>query len=95
MESDGRIRSMLANFVGKSPNLWLNRSVGQIDGEEMFLIGFDGLFKQPTSRDMVSCIGRIRDDSEAGQTCRRLLRLVLERGERDNVSCALIYVSVT
>ena len=94
VESGGRIKSLLANFVGKAPKLWMNRFTSRVEGQEMFLLGSDGLFKQLTSQDMVQWIGQIKNDSKAQKDCGFFLDLVLERGERDNVSCVLIYVLV-
>ena len=37
VESGGRIKSLLANFVGKAPKLWMNRFTSRVEGQTGFL----------------------------------------------------------
>lgn len=53
-------------------------------------MGSDGLFKQLAYEDVAEAIGRVKSSRHAGKACGRLLELVLERGEQDNVSCILV-----
>ena len=89
-EAGGRVKPRLANYVGKDRELWMSRLTGTLEGKAAFLMGSDGLFKQLAYADVAEAIGRVKSSRHAGKACGRLLELVLERGERDNVSCILV-----
>ena len=89
-EAGGRVKPRLANYVGKDRELWMSRLTGTLEGKAAFLMGSDGLFKQLAYEDVAEAIGRVKSSRHAGKACGRLLELVLERGERDNVSCILV-----
>lgn len=92
VEEGGRVKPLLANFVGRAETLWLNRLSGPLRPGDQFLVGSDGLFKRLDGREAASCAGRVGSDREAEKACRELVRFVLKRGERDNVSCILLCV---
>ncbi len=92
VENGGQIKSVLANFIGKSANLWMSRVTGIVEGKELFILGSDGLFKKLTFEDMNLASTQIKSDWKAQKACRNFIKTVLERGEQDNISCVLIYV---
>lgn len=89
-EADGRVKPRLANYVGKARELWMNRIRGELDGKTAFLLGSDGLFKRLAYEDVAEAAGRVKSSRHARKACEKFLELVLERGERDNVSCVLV-----
>lgn len=93
MESSGQVRPFLINYIGKSPKLWLNKMNGTVERKDLFLIGSDGLFKRLTFEDVRAAAAHLKSDRHAREACEQLLGLVLERGERDNISCILISVA--
>lgn len=93
VESGGKMKTLLANFIGKCPELWVNKMSGTVEKKTMFLIGSDGLFKLLTVDDVKTAAGNLKSDRQTQKACEHFLNLVLERGERDNVSCILLYVA--
>ncbi len=92
-EVHGRVKPRLANYIGKSRELWMSKFGGEVREKDIFLLGSDGLFKQLAYEDIAKASEHIRSNRKAQKICEGLLELVLERGERDNVSCALIYAA--
>lgn len=90
-EKNGRVKTRLANYIGKSKELWMSRFGGRVEEGEVYLLGSDGLFKQLGYGDIDA--GRVKSDRRAKRECERLLQTVLDRGERDNVSCVLIRIA--
>ncbi len=93
VESNGKVRSLLSNFIGKSSNLWMNQFSGMVGEQELFLLGTDGLFKRLKQEEVSSAVKYMKSDAHVQKVCQQLLELVLGRGERDNVSCVLIFVA--
>lgn len=89
-ERDGRERSVLKNYIGRSRKLWLNRLEGGLEGKDLFLLGSDGLFKMLGDEDVAGLAGRLTSDRRVQKACKSLVETVLKRGERDNVSCVLV-----
>lgn len=92
-ESHGKVKTRLANYIGKSRELWMNRMSGTVEEKDIYLLGSDGLFKRLVYEDIGGYFGRIKNDRKAQKVCKALSDIVLERGERDNVSCVLISVA--
>lgn len=95
VEREGKLRTLLANFMGKSNELWLNQSSGSLEPEETFLIGSDGLFKrlgEDVLLDIV-CSTRVRNDAGAEKMLEQLIRHVIDREEKDNISGVLLRIS--
>lgn len=91
-ESNGKVKPSLTNYIGRTKELWMNRLSGSVEENDIYLLGSDGLFKQLVYEDVSGYINRIKNDRKAQRACESLLVTVLERGERDNVSCILISV---
>lgn len=91
-EKDGKVKPRLANYMGRARDLWLNRCNGLVKDRDLFILGSDGLFKKLMYEDVSELPRTVRSMRRARQACETLLLRVLERGERDNVSCILIYV---
>ncbi len=92
VEKDGIIKPHLANYIGRSRELWISRLAGTIREGELFLLGSDGLFGRLEEGDTVGLRERARSGNRAQRACDTLLKKVRARGERDNVSCILVNV---
>lgn len=90
IEADGGVRPRLANYVGRAKEMWVNRIIGELDGKAAFLLGTDGLYKCLAYEDIKDVVKSVKNSRQAKRACEKLLELVLERGERDNVSCVLV-----
>ncbi len=88
----GKLKSYLANYIGKSRTLWLNKGKGIIRANDLFVLGTDGLFQTLCFADMEKDCLKLRSDKDIAFLCQKMITIVRERGERDNVSCILVYV---
>ena len=94
-EAHGKVKPRLANYIGRAKELWVNKLSGTVEEEEIYLLGSDGLFKHLAYEDVRTLGGWIKNDKRAQKACESMLELVLERGERDNVSCILLCIAST
>ena len=90
VERDGKARSLLANYIGKTKDAWINRYAGTIEPGDAFMICSDGLYKKITSEDINKTIVKGKNSAAIGSLCKTLVDTVYQRGERDNVSCVII-----
>ncbi len=93
VEKDGRMKSLLANYIGRNPQLWMSKLGDAVQEGDMLLMGSDGLFKRLVYKDVADCAGGIKNDKKAQKACEALLQTVMGRGETDNISCIMIYIS--
>ncbi len=87
----GREKKLLANYIGKSPELCINRGHGYVNQEEIYILCSDGLYKKLMPSDYLLCKD-IKNDNEAEKLCKKFISMVIERGERDNISCAVLKI---
>lgn len=92
IEENGRLKTLLANYFGKSEDLQLNRIDGELQKGMCFLLGTDGLFKKLPKEELGIKIGWFKSDRQAQRKCEELFQRVINLGERDNVSCILVNV---
>ncbi len=89
-EKNGTIREFLANYVAKQKDIWMVRTSGKIKPGNMYVIGSDGLFKKLNPEDITSSLTGL-SLKNISKMCVDLISTVRDRGETDNVSCALVY----
>lgn len=89
---NGRDKAFLINYIGKDKQLSLNMQHGKIYEQEIFVLGTDGLYKKLTYEDVQGIFEPLSKDDEVESACRKLIDLVMERGETDNISCAVLKV---
>lgn len=89
---DGKIQSYLSNHIGKTRNLWLNRSEGFLHNGNLIVLGTDGLFKNLRYDDIDVLRTKLRSQKDIEAVNDWIIQLVLARGERDNISCILLYL---
>ena len=95
VERDGKLKTLLANFMGKADELWMNQSNGNLSPGATFLVGSDGLFKRLREDILFETIRRknVQSDTEAEEVLKYLIRHVMEMGEKDNISGVLIRIA--
>ena len=95
VERDGKLKTLLANFMGKVEELWMNQSSGNLSPGATFLVGSDGLFKRLREDILFEAISRknVQSDTEAEEVLKYLIRYVMEMGEKDNISGVLIRIA--
>lgn len=91
-KKEGTVKSYLSNYMGKAKNLWLNKGEGMIRAGSLYVLGTDGLFKNLQYEDINTLYVKLRTQKEIEIMNNRIVQLVLERGERDNISCILLYL---
>ena len=89
---DGKIKSYLSNHIGKTRNLWLNRSEGLLHNGNLLVLGTDGLFKNLRYDDIDVLRTKLRSQKDIEAVNDWIIQLVLARGERDNISWILLYL---
>ncbi|MCD7751921.1 MAG: serine/threonine-protein phosphatase [Lachnospiraceae bacterium] len=87
---DGRIRSLLANYVGKNRELWMNRLSDEIREGDLWIVGTDGLHKHIQEEDL-NLLKKASTEQKLSLACEKLVQKLRERGERDNISCAVLF----
>lgn len=92
VESHGKVKSRLANYIGRTKELWMNKFSGVVEEKDIYLLGSDGLFKRLEYEDVSALAGKIKSNRRAQKASEKLLKRVLDKGERDNVSCILLLV---
>ena len=95
VERDGKLKTLLANFMGKADELWMNQSSGNLSPGATFLVGSEGLFKRLREDILFEAISRknVQSDTEAEEVLKYLIRYVMEMGEKDNISGVLIRIA--
>lgn len=91
-EAHGKVKSRLANYIGKSATLWVSKIGGVVRERDLYIIGSDGLFEQLEFEDIEGLPDYIKSDRRAQKACEKLLDKVLARGARDNISCILLQI---
>lgn len=89
-EENGRVKSRLTNYMGKSMELWLSRLKGDVQEEDIFILGSDGLFHKLEEQDFVILTRKVKNDKQMQKVCENTLKLAVQRGERDNISCVML-----
>ena len=89
-EEKGITKKKLANYFGRRKDLVLEKYVGDIQNEDIFVVATDGFYKRLRYDDIKDISQKMKNDKAALQCCERLVKLVLERGEKDNISCVLL-----
>lgn len=88
--ADGKSRTKLTNCIGKGEKLLLNRQQGTWAEGDAFVLGSDGMFKRMDAEDFLGSVRVLSNEAQAQELCRQLVSTAERRGERDNVSCAIV-----
>lgn len=90
---DGKIRKYLDNYMGKDSALWFSESAGRIESSDLLLICSDGLYHNLLPNDLeFDGPGAIKEEM-LEKKCLELIQLMMKRGETDNISAGLLYVT--
>lgn len=90
---NGRDKTFLVNYIGKDRTLVLNRYHGCANREEIFILGTDGLYKKLIYEDVQVWLEALDCDEAVERFCSQLVTLMIKRGEKDNISCAVLKLS--
>lgn len=87
---NGRMKTYLDNYMGKSEELWFTSSSGPVRGGDLFLVCSDGLYHHLLQEDIREISLDGLDEKKAEAACRILIEKMLARGERDNISVGIV-----
>lgn len=88
---NGVEKNYLVNYIGKDQQISINRSCGQTKKGDSFLLCTDGLYKCLNYEDVQQYI-LLTEETDLKKSCQKLIECVLKRGERDNISCAILTI---
>ncbi|MBQ8231842.1 MAG: serine/threonine-protein phosphatase [Lachnospiraceae bacterium] len=88
----GREKTLLVNYIGKNRKLYVNMQHGNVNAGDVFILGSDGLYKKLIYEDVKDLFRGVSGNEEIQIICRKLVDLVMERNEKDNISCAVLQV---
>lgn len=91
-EVNGKVKKLLANYMGKSQKLQMSNLQGSAEVGELFLVSSDGVYKRLEAEDLM-LLKVINQDSILERECNNLLETILDRGEKDNLTCAVVMYS--
>lgn len=95
MTEDERIEKshILYQCIGMKTELKFQKKYGRISGIKMILLGSDGFFEKLKEMELLQAyqLDYILDETDLERCGRRLIRLVRERGEKDDISVGTVY----
>lgn len=83
-------RGKLVNAVGTTPEIGITIKTDYLDGESVFLVCSDGLYKMVSPRKLTKVIKRISKGSSVREGMETLMKDVYDAGAVDNVSMIII-----
>ncbi len=89
---NGKIKKCLNNYMGKNEKIIFQYSQGKIIEGDMFLLCTDGLYHNLQERDVKKLQGEIKKGKKISESCKGVIKKMIERGETDNISLGIIYV---
>lgn len=89
---DGKMKGYLSNFMGKDESLSYTSYSGEIKKETFFLCCSDGFYHHLVDDDIAEVFGRRGAKADFEGESSMLVRRMMERGERDNISLGIMYL---
>jgi len=87
----GQMKSYLNNYMGKREQLWFQALEGNAEKGDIFVVCSDGFYHHLTGSDIEAFHGR-RWKKDPDGFCSEMIRTMMERGEKDNISVCLAAV---
>lgn len=87
---NGRVKNYLDNYMGKTKELWFQALEGNIVPGDLFLFCSDGLYHRMLETDLKEIYHENRKKQDLSESCERLACVMMDRGERDNISLGII-----
>ncbi|MBQ8509986.1 MAG: serine/threonine-protein phosphatase [Clostridia bacterium] len=89
--SNGRMRSFLDNFMGKSEELWFQLWDTPVEAGDLFLYCSDGFYHTLHEEDAAYYHSSLADGKDPDVLCAEAVQTAISRGEQDNISVGMIY----
>lgn len=91
-EKNGRVKNYLSNYMGKEESLQFQAMEGTVMDGDLFMVCSDGFYHHLTGEDISELQRIYKKNSKIDEICRRMVQMMIERGERDNVSLGAVVV---
>ena len=88
---NGKLKSYLSNYMGKTPELWYTCRTGIINKRELFFVCSDGFYHRLKLQDVEDIFLHATENKDLDPVCNSLVYKMMERGERDNISVSMVY----
>ena len=89
--SGGRMKTYLANYVGRQDELSYLPIAFDISPDELYIFGSDGFYHKFTEQDAERVYYNLSHGDSPKALCHELISAMISRGEHDNISVGLIY----
>ncbi len=88
----GSIRQVLRNYMGKDSELSFRQYKGKVGMGDLFFICSDGFYHRFSSEDAGEIYKECRRSGNLSQVANKWVHTMEERGDRDNISLALMHI---
>ena len=88
--SDGRMKTYLANYVGRQDELSYLPIPLDTTPNELYIFGSDGFYNRFTEEDADALYKSLTHGESPTALCHGLISRMMKRGERDNISVGVI-----
>lgn len=89
---NGKMKGYLTNYMGKEDKLWFSTAEGTVREGDLFLFCSDGGYHLLREEDIQEIRLHDTDGAEVSEKCGELVREMIKRGERDNISVGMIFI---
>lgn len=89
-EKNGYFKRLLSNYIGKNNILEFTEYSGKVEDGDIFLFCSDGFYHHLTMDDLMIFKNKKMNEREIEKELKRLIWLMIERGEKDNISVGIV-----
>lgn len=93
-EVNGKAKRLLSNYMGKNYKLSMVKDSGKLQDNTLLLVATDGFYKKVMEEDLLA-LKEIKGERKLFAECNNLIEKILNRGEKDNLSCVVILFNCT
>lgn len=91
-EKDGHYKSLLSNYMGRYDEPIFSENFGTVEKDDLFLFCSDGFYHKLNTSDLIKIKQECLRQEEIEEELSNLIQVMIERGERDNISVGVIKV---
>ena len=91
-EREGKYKRLLSNYMGKSDELSFSENYGEIRDGDVFLFCSDGFYHTLEIFDLTDIKSKNIKPEEIEKELLRIVKIMTDRGETDNISAGIIKV---
>lgn len=87
---NGRVKNYLSNYMGREKELQFQSLEGTVEDGDLFMVCSDGFYHYLTDGDILKLQQIYKKNSKIAEICSCVIGMLLERGERDNISLGVV-----